>query len=291
MINKILPIIMLFILLFSFGCMRSTPGIEPEVVDYHKGTKGLEISILKNLPPDKIIKENSFVIGVELVNSGAFDIEEGTISISGYDPKYVDVQELLREFELKGKQPGYPEGETMIINFNALNIDIPKGSDEYTASFTVNSQYKYRTEATTEVCINPDLYNIAKVGAICETKELTLSKGQGAPVAVTKITPVISPRNLDYDITFIIEIDNKGKGEVLGNIKIISAELSREKLKCPDTVDFNNKEGNLIPCSITLKDLRGAYVAPFIIKLEYEYENKVDKKLTIIDPLVKSKKI
>jgi hypothetical protein len=289
--KKIILIIgLLVLLLFSFGCIRKS-STGPEVIVYHTGTKGLEINLLKNLPPDEIWKGNAFVIGVELINSGAYDIEEGKLTIN-YDTKYTEIIEPQRTFELKGKQQGYPDGERILMNFDARNLKVPGERDEGLGSFTVLSQYHYGTTASTEVCINPDVYNIIKTNEICEIKTIDLRQGQGAPVTITKIEQTISPRNLDYVVSFLFHIQNKGKGGVLNKkIKITEAKLSNQKLQCLEELPFDNKKENLLECSIVLKGLRGAYLAPLTIKLDYDYQESIDKKLTIVDLLLKAKKI
>jgi len=128
---KILLIIILTIVLFSIGCVRRPPGLEPEVIEYHKGTKGLEMSFIKNAPPAEVWEGNEFAIGLELENKGAYPIEEGYIVISGFIPDYIEVTPLEQTIDLQGKSPGYPEGDYKIINFQAKSFNIPQGSYLY----------------------------------------------------------------------------------------------------------------------------------------------------------------
>ena len=72
--KKTILFMAILILLFSLGCRRQS-GIDPGVIEYHKGTDGLKMEFVKNLPPDEIIEGNEFVIGLELRNKGAADIE------------------------------------------------------------------------------------------------------------------------------------------------------------------------------------------------------------------------
>ena len=57
--KKILLIGIIVLILFSSGCIKKT-GTGPEAVDYNTGIKGLEINIIKNLPPEETWKGNSF---------------------------------------------------------------------------------------------------------------------------------------------------------------------------------------------------------------------------------------
>ena len=62
---------------------------------------GLEITILQNLPPKEIRVGNSFVIGVQLVNAGAFEVVDGKLTISGFDPLYIEVNNSHEPILLK----------------------------------------------------------------------------------------------------------------------------------------------------------------------------------------------
>ena len=288
---KLIFIIGLFVLvLLSFGCKKQD-GLGIEVLEYNTGTNGLEITAIKNLPPEEIWKGNTFVVGIEIRNSGAFDIEDGKLAISGFDPEYISIQEPQTSFSLKGKQPGYPEGDVEILNFQVQNTEIREGSEELVSSFTVNAQYHYETEASTQVCIDPDIYNTLKIKT-CEIGTITLKGGQGAPVAITSIDETMSPAGLDYEVFFLIHASNKGNGNVMNKkIKVKEARLSNQMISCVDEIDFDNKGDNLIQCSANLTDLRGAYLAPFSITLEYDYETSVDKRFKVVDLIVKAKKI
>lgn len=287
--KKIILLISIVLILSSMGCV-SDKRIGPEEINYHSGNKGLEMNIIKNLPPDEIIKENSFVIAVELVNSGAFDINEGKITFN-YDSKYLSIGDQQRTFNLNGKQQGYPEGERKVMNFQAKNIGTREASEETPISFTVSAQYHYETSAYAEVCINPDIYSVVKTKDICDIKTISLNKGQGAPVAVTSIEQVPSPTNEGLELSFLIHISNKDDGEVIDKLKIKNALLSNQKLECEKITSFDNQKDNIVQCKTILKNLRGAYVAPLTITLEYDYKKSVDKKLKAVDLLLKSKKI
>ncbi len=69
--RKTALILIMILVLFSFGCQQRGSRTGPEVVEYHKGTMGLDVEIVKNLPPSEIIQGNDFVIALELRNKGA----------------------------------------------------------------------------------------------------------------------------------------------------------------------------------------------------------------------------
>ena len=113
---------------------------------------------INDLPPDEIWENSDFIIGLELKNKGPFSITEGLILVSGFDPEYITIEENRIQFELQGKSPAYPEGDYKVINIKAKNIYFPQGHDEHPAPFTIKAFYDYQTEATVNVCIDPDIY-------------------------------------------------------------------------------------------------------------------------------------
>lgn len=282
---RALPIVAILVLLLSFGCAKITPS-EPEKIEYHIGFGGLDMALLKNHPPEEVGAASQFIIGFELRNKGPYPIRDGTIVISGFNPDYIVLDNYQALFSLEGRSLAYPEGDYRIINFKARNIAVPKGSDEYPAAFTARAYYDYQTEATANVCINPDIYSYVKTKEVgCEVREVTLPKGQGAPVAVTRIEEMISSLADEpyIFIEFKIHIANKAKGEVLGNVKVDEVRLVDKKLKCyPETLELKDMEEKAIRCQITLDKTKGAYLTPLTTRLSYSYTQKIDKKFKII---------
>ena len=155
--KKIILIILTILILTNLGRKSQTPTKNPEVIEYHKGTEGLSIELIKGLPPDKILEGSNFVVGIELKNKGAADIDNGKISIYGFESGYTKIINPDISFNMEGKKPGFPEGTIKIINFEINNIAMPEIIDEYNAPFIIRTYYKYTTEASTEICINPHI--------------------------------------------------------------------------------------------------------------------------------------
>jgi len=281
--KKIIIAILLILVLFNGGCKNVTPTTEPRVIEYHTGTDGLSINIVKGLPPDDVIEGGEFVIGLELRNKGAYDIEGGKILVYGFEGGYTTVEQPEAYFNIEGKKPGFPEGGYNVMNFKARNIGMPEVIDVYPTSFTVSAYYRYQTDAGTEVCINPYIYSYIKTKEmVCEPKEIDLKGGQGAPVAVTKIEEIFSPFGNNIRVDFVVHIANKGDGQVVGGVYIGEAKLSDTPISCkPDFVELKGKEEKSIVCTAETLLSSGAYVAPLSVKLVYDYISTVDKKLNI----------
>jgi len=286
--KKAILIGMVCLLLICSGCgllNRDKVKAEPEVVDYHKGTEGLVLKLLKGSPPEKIWKESDFFIGVELKNKGAYDIENAIIKLHGFNPKYVIPSEREeRTGTLHGKSPGYPEGDYKIVEFKETNVIAPPGKEPL--SFTVSAEYDYKTEASTVVCISPELNPLIKTKEkICEIKEISLSGGQGAPVAVITVNEIPGYKSGKLNLKFIIDIEDKGKGEVLGDIIVEEAKLSNQNIQCdPSTLKLDKKKGR-IKCEIDLDRPSGPYESILLVKLSYKYKTKVDEKIEVISEI------
>lgn len=286
-------IIMLGILLISAGCASLRQGTAVKETDYHTGTDGLVMNLIKNLPPDNIWKGNDFVIGLELRNKGAHDIEDGIVRISGFDPRYIMPAEDEQTIEsLAGKGYGYPEGDYAVINFHAKNIDIPAGAAEYPAAFTIKAEYDYKTEASAVVCVNPNMFKLIKTKDVCEVKTASFSGGQGAPVAITQIEESITPLDRDMRVEFIIYIANKGDGKVLGNVNIDSVKLSEKNIEC-NVKEFKiiGKDENKVYCPAVVEKGIGARNVPLSVALSYRYESELDKKIKVSGFVGKTKSL
>ncbi len=281
--NKIFVVVILIVVLISAGCGLRKEPVVGEII-YHEGKEGLEVNIIKNLPPEEVWKENEFIIGLELRNKGAYNIEDGVVKISGFDPRYIESEEDEQTIEfLAGKSPGYPEGDYMIMKFDEKNIDIPKGAGEYEAAFTVNVEYDYKTEANTVVCVSPKIFSIVNTRDVCEVKPVSMPKGQGAPVAITHIEESITPLDRDLRVEFIFYIANKGKGEVKGNVDIENVKLSEQLMEC-DTKQFalKGKDEKKIHCSTIVERGISARQVPLSADLSYRYGITLDKKIKIL---------
>ena len=275
------------ILLICSGCELVGPkrpgDTEPRVVDYHKGTDGLVLELREGRPPKKIWPESEFIIEVILRNRGAYDVNNGIVKIHGFNPRYVVPSESEDRIDtVHGRSPGYPEGDLSIIQFDETNILAPPGNEAL--SFTVSAEYDYATELGEEVCVNPELNPIVKTKeTICEVKEISLS-GQGAPVVITKINELPSFKSGKLNLKFIFDIENKGKGEVLGDITLTEVNLGGRPLSCDQStfkLDENTKTER-IKCEVDIDRPTGPYLSFILAKLSYKYKTKIDDKIEII---------
>ena len=171
------------------------------------------------------------------------------------------------------------------------NKEIPQGESEKDGLFRVTAKYAYQTEASADVCVDPYFKESRYENVIktCEMKDISLSGGQGAPVTVTKVETkksLISEDRIKMEYTIYIE--NKGKGEVDGNVVQLTANLPNSDLDCDATNELKEKREDYKPakCSVerTIGGIRGTYSSILSIRLNYIYKNTKDITVKAVDP-------
>ena len=248
---------------FSIGCngVFNRGGSDDILTSKQKfsGNEGLVLEFFENSPPDQVFEESAFPVGIRLFNRGACDI--GTVPTSpdscgtaipgylsiGLEKNYIEHPSTIRTllsnnfrlinpetitFKLQGKNLENIKGEQEVLTFNleskGLETLDPQ-SEARTSTIIVTGCYKYQTSASADVCIDTDVYGFKQREKGCEVEEVIL-KDQGAPLAVTKIEPQMTPLKDRPGFTlpmFIITVNNKGNGEVIqGNQEVIRGACS-----------------------------------------------------------------
>jgi len=110
---------------------------------------------------------------------------------------------------LRGDNYYYPGGESAYQTFRAHIVDWPLGLDHYDVDFTVDACYGYTTYASPLICIDPQPYEYQPNE--CIPQEYKWSGSQGAPVAITSVKQVQTPRSIQLSFT----VRNVGRGTVV----------------------------------------------------------------------------
>ena len=207
-------VILVFMLLLASACELAKPsGRDTSETEYRKGTQGLEFYFLSNNPPDKIYTGDSLEIVVEYVNRGAYDIYGGKLYLDGYDRSIIQFdRDSITDATAEGKDRYNPEGNLyQTVTFTDTRVDLPVNlaKDVFPQTFMLTACYDYQTQASPEVCIDSDPYATGPVKKVCTVHDTSLSGGQGAPVAVTKVEDESSKDRAQYKI----HISNEGKGD------------------------------------------------------------------------------
>ena len=300
-------LIALVALTFVFGCTKAAPKSTGALT----GTQGLILSFLQNSPPDRIFSGTDLKMGVKLENQGGSDITAGNIYISGFDRTIVPLDKTIDGINLGGRNIYNPVGGIEIKEFNA-KISAPQSIDKIPQTFLVTACYDYATTASAAVCMDFNPFSTETAGGkACTPQDVSLSGGQAAPIAITKVGVMPAP-----DVTrFAIDIENLGGGLVykkgsqfcdpysqgltfneIDYVKLDSVVISQEDItgSCQPVKDgfvkLTNKKVTIY-CSKFVgggEQVNGksipAFNAPLKITISYGYRNSVSKTIEIARP-------
>lgn len=267
----------------------------------HEGTQGIEISFLSNMPPAEVFENQLFEIGLDLNNKGATDVQNGLYTIAVNEQYISPVDEQVGRFNLKGKSIYDPLGGKERIKTqvqaNLLGGQITKQA----TTIIANVCYSYKTAGTIMTCI--DTQPLKKETKTCTVTPTSISAGQGGPVSVVYVEPRM-PLHTDPEKiqpTYIIQIENRGTGQVLDTNLVydactgrnigkdnydlvqVRAMLSDDELNCePQQIRLRQKE-NKVVCRLEqgISANSGNYVTPLIVELEYGYMQTNSKTVTV----------
>ena len=272
------------IMLLLTGCSSNQ---EDGLVQYNfkQGYEGLNIKLMENSPPEKIYPFSEFQIIVELENLGAYDITDGTIAILGLDEKYFFVDQLEQEFDrMLGRSLTNPSGDRNQLEFYAASEDLFENAEEYVGNYFLKVNYDSEMEFSDSICIKPNMYSTYDDG--CEVEDKSY-RGQGGPLAVTKLEEVISPGS---GVEFRLDLENKGRGKV-GTVTLRRARLGNEPIECKfqraasdlRRIEFDREEQKeVIICRKSFISGQSSYTTTLSIEFGYDYELVQQEQLKMV---------
>ncbi|MFH0868536.1 MAG: hypothetical protein V1831_04450 [Candidatus Woesearchaeota archaeon] len=281
-------------------------------VNVRVGTEGLTMVFMQNAPPGSVFENSRFPIAIELKNNGAEDINggEGKL-VFGFEKTYVDgeCKEEDCDISIQGKSVFNPIGSKKIVTITANAKTVGPQSETHPSTILATACYPYKTILGSSVCIDTDIYGERKGKKACTVHDLSFSKGQGAPVAITKIEPrMLYADQNKVTPQFIIYVENVGNGEVVDSgkvenacssgsllytdfnvLKVVSVSLSGKELDCKVDKETNSirlrDKADMIVCEVKDADdvdrNLDAYTAPLKIELVYGYTFTISKNIVI----------
>jgi hypothetical protein len=273
---------LLALLLVISGCDINIVGVgnrgKAEIPEVYAGTEALTMRFMENAPPDKVVSGSDISISLLIKNRGATNIAKtrGVVRLTLNDA-YLTLsnnEAAVKNFaELEDKETKalfgretQSSGGSDLMKFNIKVNDLTKEDYKENPKTTVLATvcYPYKTVLATPVCIDQNPYSASSKA--CEMKDISLSGGQGAPVAVTRIEQSFAFRNERLIPQFKIFVGNVGNGEVVNLsdvekacsaaeakynvVKLDSAELLEKGLRCDKTeLSLDDIEKNYFLCS------------------------------------------
>ncbi len=273
----------------------------------YKGYKSLEATFSKSIP-DNLYENSTFYTRVIIVNEGTYTINASNPAVASIttDEFYMQYNRAQwqgnKTFTLEGKSTMFPNGEFIIFDLPNISMQLLPGAiQKPKTELQFNLCYPYETIFSENICIDVDPYEQDQRPKICKSEELTLGGGQGSPLAVTKITPIMTSTSNNIKPQFIIEIKNYGKGiplydetddKLCGNLILntdnlnkvrISGAVSDLNLTCnPEIIKLIDNEGQT---RCTVDSHFGSatnFVAPLNLKIEFNYFQSISKEFNII---------
>ena len=233
------------ILIVLTGCINLNPKKTTTTSSLFKGTKGLEMSFVKNAPPSRVFAsagedfKGQFKAIVNIKNKGAYDVgfnEEGEesknngILVLTPESGYVDIINVdeipnieSAGFSIRGRSLSNDVGDEINLYSTLEARELISLSALHSSSIFATICYPYQTKVSTSVCIDPDIYDLGPVKKACDGKDLSFSGGQGAPVVVTNVEVRMAPKDESVTPQFLIHIENKGNGEIVRKEKYVTA--------------------------------------------------------------------
>lgn len=296
-------IMFVLFLLFIAGCGQiGGEGTAPRTEEVYKGTKGIEMGFVPSNPPNEVFEGSPMTVLVEYSNKGANPISDGSLYLTGYDPAFLFRNSGgYQEWSLRGLQGKSllnPVGEEKLAEFTDNDVRKPDNIDRFTQKLKLTACYNYMTTASAQVCIDPDPYNLGGGTKTCTVGIVSLSGGQGAPVAVTKIDERIAGNRVQFKIYF----RNVGGGEVfigptshcysnlqyddMNKVVVDRVSFSNRNINCEPTpgtpIRLNNGEGFVI-CYDEGNLGEDEYLTTLNIILKYSYRDSIVKSIDILD--------
>ena len=291
------------------GCEGgSGPSAQSIEENIHKGTSGMVAVFIENMPPARVFEDDVFPIGIEIRNKGAFDIVNGNLILNIFDEHFeLEKGNIDESINLEGKSIGNPEGGLDRLNYLLKSRVLDLNDEAEDSTITAQFCYEYQTQFGGEVCVDTDYYNMnkeKKIESACSAEDISLSGGQGGPVAVTNVkvsmigsTDIITPK---FEIYVRNTKGDTGKGKIVGagkakalcsgnlgedgfNYVDYEVYLSEEILDCtPERFKIDDDE-NVIKCTLergVSKEVQ-PYTSILSVILDYGYSERITKRVKI----------
>ncbi|MBD3319069.1 hypothetical protein GF342_04130 [Candidatus Woesearchaeota archaeon] len=261
------------------------------------GTRGVIIEWVPE-PPKTVGEDQPFALNFIIRNAGASDSLIGwSMQLSPQPPIVSSSDQLDGRFELVGREFQDEVGAEMPITLNMRsgNVYLPRQQAQ-DADVRVNLCYEYTTKAGVQVCVDTTLGQGSPLSGKCEKKATeTVSRGQGGPIAVTKVeVKPYSLNDIEVGAEVLFTIENKGGGSVdfecaggiagpTNIVRVEKAALGSRLLNCVPT-DIVMQQGSdakppVVRCSLAegISKSQGIFDSVAQLELRYGYKT-VDKK-------------
>ncbi len=290
-----------FVLLFLASCqLVQVAPQQPRLPVIYTGTSALELSFAPTSTRNIFMCQQADLF-VNFRNTGAFEIRNGVYSFILEDQVLRPVGEKQRKFSLEGKSEFNPPGGFDQIGFKVQSVGLPEQLEVYSSPVLLQACYAYKTFASLPVCVDPDVQNINPRKA-CRAEVATTAGGQGAPVAVARVEPLMVPAGDQVRPVFVVYLQHVGSGlvvmeenveavckaeakaDVLLSYVNINAELQGVPLNCrpvPVRLEANKESRVVCESDLLFGPAAGTFSTVLSVELSYGYVSNAVWPMTI----------
>lgn len=286
--KKILTIILIISLLFSFGCVQKSgdgSGTTSGKGFTFTGKNGITASFDKDAPPNTNFVYDPIELIIKLTNRGAIDLASGKIQAR---LKGVAATEIFQPTTVESSN----DEELLAAELDPTTATIDLGLITYSPEQMFKAEYK--PEIKTEICF-PFQTKVSSDNFWVSDKQSDLDKGKvssadnsDAPVHISKLEEFKGTNKVRFE--FIVE--NVGKGKVVESCfseeesdEIVEVNVlqprgvSCETLEDSGSVKLENGRKK-VRCSIEVPKGEN-YKSQLVIRLDYNYDLELSKTITV----------
>ncbi len=300
--------ILLFVVLLFINCTGSSFGDSQKKVDddFKTGVGSLDMTFDRNSPPRQLIQEQQSVVVLQLQNNGAFEIQNGFVSLN-IDSSVLRITDnaMFKRFSLEGRSANFPRGEETVVTFPIQTRQLSQESQVQKTQIIASACYDYATEVFTEICIDADPHNLRDTSdKVCQVDDVRPGNSGGI-VNVENIEVSFIQHNQFVTPSITIHLQKSGSDLVYeygrGAYFCTSSATSRDTAESVDVVDLQvvlsdrvlecntnrvtfQDNGASITCTgLPIDtDLTQTFKAPLLIVLEYGIMSSTSTSIDVV---------
>lgn len=280
--KRILP------MLFLLSIMLVSCAQNRTVADFKKeGFGELDVVRAQSYFPKTAYQDNTFDIGLTLVNNAAYDAENVRVQLAGFDNAFVDFVHSQEQQDLiAGRSIFDQDGEEMLFQFQGQVKDL-QGAAFKKQNYFLYLSYTSKMEFTPKPCIGPrQLYkNIQNLDCVIPESPVRYN-GQGAPLAVETME-IIPPSDVSREIKFILTLRNRGKGKI-NTVRLEKALIANDELDCHFRGEAETATAVPLPDQKTVElvctrllETESRYTTTLFLSFSYDYQRVVQESLEL----------
>jgi hypothetical protein len=304
--KKLLFVVLLLALVFIAGCKEKAPEDGP----FLGGSSGVSIAFQEGAPISEFVVSDSIPIKVVLKNSGENDIESGKTEVKlyglamqeyGLDETYKPVTQNIIGLQKNVVEEG---GEAVV------DMGILKYTGVYSNSLEpvlrAKVCYQYQTKSTITACATSREVIEAGGESICmvDGEKISSTKVSSSPIQITSFLEQLNGKD---SVTFRIDIENKGLGELYKedstcsslDIPITKSDsqdkvkfiVTTEDITCTTYEGTQSNKGYVkleagkktLICTMKVQNAGSNYERQVNVELDFKYTESISKQLKILE--------